>query len=53
SMKRRIIVEKMDHISKRVPAEFLQKHDQGLWDRSSDELKTGLLLAEKSFVNFL
>ncbi|MGV2541546.1 YwhD family protein, partial [Bacillus pumilus] len=47
SMKRRIIVDKMDDSSKRVLAEFLQKHDQGLWDRSSDELKTGLLPEEK------
>ncbi|WP_416655166.1 YwhD family protein [Bacillus amyloliquefaciens] len=47
SMKRRIIVDKMDDSSKRVLAEFLQKHDKGLWDRSSDELKTGLLPEEK------
>lgn len=47
SMKRRIIVDKMDASSKQVLAEFLQKHDQGLWERSSDELKTGLLPGEK------
>ncbi|WP_187959459.1 YwhD family protein, partial [Bacillus mojavensis] len=43
SMKRKIIVDKMDDSSKRVLGEFLKKHDQGLWDRSSDELKTSLL----------
>ena len=42
-MKRKIIVDKMDDSSKRVLGEFLKKHDQGLWDRSSDELKTSLL----------
>lgn len=43
SMKRKIIVEHMDEGSKRVLADFLKNHDQGLWDRSSDELKKGLL----------
>lgn len=43
SMKRKIIVEHMDESSKRVLADFLKNHDQGLWDRSSDELKKGLL----------
>jgi len=43
SMKRKIIVEHMDESSKRVLANFLKNHDQGLWDRSSDELKKGLL----------
>lgn len=43
SMKRKIIVDKMDDSSKRVLGEFLKKHDQGIWDRSSDELKTSLL----------
>ena len=32
-----------DEGSKRVLADFLKNHDQGLWDRSSDELKKGLL----------
>ncbi|KIN31417.1 MULTISPECIES: YwhD family protein [Bacillus] len=47
SMKRKIIVDKMDDSSKRVLGEFLKKHDQGLWDRSSDELKTSLLPEDK------
>ncbi|WP_077736023.1 YwhD family protein [Bacillus sonorensis] len=43
SMKRKIIVEHMDDGSKRVLADFLKHHDQALWERSSEELKKGLL----------
>ncbi|MCZ0754071.1 YwhD family protein [Anoxybacillus sp. J5B_2022] len=42
SLKRRIIVDHMDEKSKRVLASFLQKHDIGMWNRSSAELKAGL-----------
>lgn len=42
SIKRHIIVDHMDEKSKTILAEFLQKHDPGMWERSSDELKTGL-----------
>jgi hypothetical protein len=42
SIKRHIIVDHMDEKSKAILADFLQKHDPGMWERSSDELKTGL-----------
>ncbi|MBE4907722.1 YwhD family protein [Bacillus luteolus] len=42
SLKRKIIVDHMDDKSKKLLAEFLQKHDLGIWNRSSDELKQGL-----------
>ncbi|MCM3664583.1 YwhD family protein [Mesobacillus subterraneus] len=42
SIKRHIIVDHMDEKSKAILADFLQKHDSGMWERSSDELKTGL-----------
>ena len=42
SMKRHIMVDFMDDASKELLANFLSTHDQGMWDRSSDELKEGL-----------
>ncbi|MCD7034723.1 YwhD family protein [Metabacillus sp. GX 13764] len=44
SIKRHIIVDHMDSRSKEILAAFLEKHDKGTWDRSSDELKKGLSL---------
>lgn len=43
SIKRHIIVDHMDEKSKKVLAEFLKNHDSDMWERSSDELKEGLL----------
>ncbi|MBM7608986.1 hypothetical protein JOD29_002252 [Lysinibacillus composti] len=42
SMKRRILVDNMDDSSKEVLAEFLQSHNQEMWDRSSEQLKQEL-----------
>ncbi|WP_246944547.1 YwhD family protein [Bacillus pinisoli] len=42
SLKRQIIVSHMDDASKRVLADFLQKHDKGMWDRSLPQLKEDL-----------
>jgi len=42
SMKRRILVDNMDDSSKKVLAEFLQSHNQEMWDRSSEQLKQEL-----------
>lgn len=46
SMKRKIMVDNMDDVSKRVLAEFLQSHDKSVWDRSSEELHQGLAVQE-------
>ena len=46
SLKRHVIVEDMDEKSKKVLADFLKNHDIEMWNRSSEELKRGLL--EKS-----
>jgi hypothetical protein len=43
SLKRHIMVDHMDEKSKHVLAEFLKKHDEGMWNRSSEKLKTDLL----------
>jgi hypothetical protein len=43
SLKRHIIVDHMDEKSKKVLAEFLKKHDEGMWNRSSEALHKGLL----------
>ncbi|RAK20489.1 YwhD-like protein [Anoxybacillus vitaminiphilus] len=43
SLKRHIIVEHMDEKSKKVLANFLKNHDIEMWNRSSEELKKGLL----------
>ncbi|RSK28990.1 hypothetical protein EJF36_20060 [Bacillus sp. HMF5848] len=42
SLKRQIIVSHMDDVSKKVLAEFLQKHNEEMWELSSSELKEGL-----------
>lgn len=42
SLKRHIIVDHMDESSKKVLAEFLQNHDKGMWERSSEQLKKDL-----------
>ncbi|MCM3574554.1 YwhD family protein [Mesobacillus subterraneus] len=43
SIKRHIIVEHMDEKSKQILADFLKKHDSGMWERSEDKLKNDLL----------
>lgn len=42
SLKRHIMVKHMDEKSKQILAAFLQNHDQGMWDRSSQQLKEEL-----------
>lgn len=42
SMKRKILVDYMDDVSKQVLAQFLQTHNQEMWDRSVDQLKSDL-----------
>ncbi|MBM7662415.1 hypothetical protein JOC85_003222 [Bacillus mesophilus] len=42
SLKRKIIVDHMEDRSKKILAEFLQKHDKGMWERSVDQLKEDL-----------
>ncbi|TKC16885.1 YwhD family protein [Robertmurraya kyonggiensis] len=42
SLKRHIIVEHMDDKSKGILTEFLKKHDPGMWERSSQQLKDDL-----------
>jgi hypothetical protein len=42
SLKRQIIVEHMDDKSKIVLADFFKRHNEQLWENSSDELKQGL-----------
>lgn len=42
SIKRHIIVDHMDGKSKKILAEFLQNHDAGMWERSSEQLKADL-----------
>jgi hypothetical protein len=42
SLKRKIIVDHMEEKSKRVLADFLQKHDKGMWERSVAQLKEDL-----------
>ncbi|WP_080843798.1 YwhD family protein [Cytobacillus gottheilii] len=42
SMKHHIIVDHMDTKSKEILAQFLKKHDEGMWERSSDQLKQDL-----------
>lgn len=43
ALKRQIMVEHMDDYSKQLLANFLKNHDEGMWNRSSAELKTGLM----------
>ncbi len=42
SMKRKILVDFMDDTSKQVLTEFLQTHNQEMWDRSVEQLKEDL-----------
>lgn len=42
SIKRHIIVEHMDDKSKGILSDFLKKHDPGMWERSSQQLKDDL-----------
>jgi len=42
SMKRKIMVDFMDDKSKNLLVGYLQTHDPGMWERSSEELKVGL-----------
>ncbi|HAQ08158.1 MAG TPA: hypothetical protein DCR24_11800 [Bacillus bacterium] len=42
SIKRQIIVDHMDEKSKSILADYLKNHDQGMWERSSDQLKADL-----------
>ena len=42
SLKRHIIVDHMDEKSKQVLADYLQNHDAGMWERSSEQLKQDL-----------
>ena len=46
SLKRHIIVDDMDDRSKAVLRDFLVSHNAEMWERSSDELKTGLTVSE-------
>jgi hypothetical protein len=42
SLKRHIMVKHIDEKSKQILATFLQNHDQGMWNRSSQQLKEEL-----------
>ncbi|RUL53127.1 MULTISPECIES: YwhD family protein [Lysinibacillus] len=42
SMKRKIIVEHMDDVSKQVLAEFLQSHNLEMWGNSDEQLRNDL-----------
>lgn len=42
SLKRHIIVDHMDDKSKKILADFLQNHNQDMWNNSVKELKKGL-----------
>lgn len=42
AMKGKIVLDKMDEKSRHVLADFLKNHDQEIWERSSDELKSSL-----------
>ncbi|MBB6445532.1 YwhD family protein [Bacillus benzoevorans] len=42
SIKRHIIVDHMDAASKEILRGFLQKHDEGMWERSDEQLKNDL-----------
>lgn len=46
SLKHKIVVSHMDDESKKVLAEFLQNHDQAMWERSSQQLKDELMVYE-------
>jgi hypothetical protein len=42
SLKRYIIVDHMDNKSKKILADFLQNHNQDMWNNSEEQLKNGL-----------
>ena len=42
SLKRHIIVDHMDDKSKKILSDFLQNHNQDMWNNSEEELKKGL-----------
>jgi hypothetical protein len=42
SLKRYIIVDHMDDKSKKILSDFLQNHNQDMWNNSAEELKKGL-----------
>jgi hypothetical protein len=44
SLKRHIMVDYMDGPSKKILADFLKEHDEGMWNRSADKLKQDLLV---------
>lgn len=44
SIKRHIIVEHMDDKSKGILADYLKNHDEGMWERSSQQLKDDLAI---------
>mgnify|MGYP001473529649 CR=1 FL=1 len=48
SRKGRIVVQHMDDKSKRILRDFLKDFDEGMWERSSDELKDGLSTDQKA-----
>jgi hypothetical protein len=42
SMKRKILVDNMDAASKKVLRDYLQSHNEDMWNRSSEQLHTDL-----------
>jgi hypothetical protein len=42
SLKRKVMVDHMDDKSKKILRDYLKGFDEGMWQRSTDELKTGL-----------
>jgi hypothetical protein len=42
SLKGHFILDHMDAKSKKVLKDFLESHDKGMWERSSEQLKNGL-----------
>lgn len=42
SIKRQIVLDQLDDKSKGILTDFLKKHDEGMWERSKDELKEAL-----------
>lgn len=46
SMKRKIIVDQMDDVSKKVLAEFLKSHNLEMWENSDEQLRNDLTVQE-------
>lgn len=46
SMKRKIIVDQMDNVSKKVLAEFLKSHNLEMWENSDEQLRNDLTVQE-------